>query len=89
MRFYPFAYGDSLGQNARIFILGWKMVEFGLRMLAAQQPLDDERFLLGMDRLTERIDHHRNGMKTVREMAAGMAGGLQFASCLLDAAPDR
>lgn len=89
MRFYPFAYGDSLGRNARIFILAWKMVEFGLRMLAAQQPLDDERFLLGMDRLTERIDHHRNGMKTVREMAAGMAGGLQFASCLLDAAPDR
>lgn len=85
LRFYPFAYGDSLEQNARIFILGWKAVEFALRMLSAQQKMDFDRLLLGLDRLTERLDHNRDGMRTIRAQAEAMdCEAEEFARVMLD-----
>ena len=85
MRFYPFAYGDSLEHNARSFILAWKAVEFAMRMLSAQQRMDFDRLRLGLDRLTERLDHNRDGMRTIREQVEAMdCEAEEFALVTLD-----
>ena len=66
MRFYPFAHIDSLTVNARIFVMTWKIVEFGLLMLNIQQPIDLERLILGINRMTDRLDHSRKVTQAIQ-----------------------
>ena len=77
LRFYPYAFReqDLLEGNGRIFLLAWKVVEFALLMMRAQGPLDPERFLLGIDRMTERLDHNKGGMEAVRRYARDFSSG--------------
>ena len=66
LRLYPYACSASLGENARLFVLSWKVTEFALLMLSAQETMDFERILLGIGRMTERLDHNRSGMQAIR-----------------------
>jgi len=67
LRFYPYAYPESMEGNARIFVLSWKVMEFALLMMSAQGDMGFEKILLGIDRLTERLDHNRDAMRIIRE----------------------
>ena len=67
LRFYPYAYPESMEENARIFVLSWKVLEFALLMMSAQGDMGFEKILLGIDRLTERLDHNRDAMRIIRE----------------------
>lgn len=74
LRLYPYAYGESMAENARIFVLSWKVTEFALLMMSARETLDFERILLGIDRLTERLDHNRNAMRAIRSFSRSAFG---------------
>ena len=66
LRLYPYAYEESMAENVKIFVLSWKVMEFALLMMSAQEALDYERILLGIGRMTERLDHNRDAMRAVR-----------------------
>ncbi len=72
LRFYPYAYKDSLEQNARVFLLAWKVVECALLMMSVKSGMDPESVILGIARMTERLDHHKDGMEKIRSYAREM-----------------
>lgn len=68
LRFYPYAYRESTEQNAKAFLLTWKVVECALLMMSVKSGMDPEGILLGIDRMTERLDHNRSGMEAIRRI---------------------
>ena len=71
MRCYPFAFEDSLWQNCKIFITGYKAMEFAIILTAISKNgfVTAEEFLNMVDAINEKLDHNRGGMKAIRNFA--------------------
>ena len=69
LRFYPFAYEGSLLYNGKLFVVGSKLLEFSLLLLAVSHHgmLEQKDFLQIIDRIAERLDHSRDGMTFLRD----------------------
>ncbi|MBR2215452.1 MAG: flagellin lysine-N-methylase [Selenomonadaceae bacterium] len=90
LRLYPFAFNGSFLHNIKIFITGWKVMEFGLRLTAITRPEDspmnrkDTTALIG--KLASSLDHNKKGMGTIRRYAeehwVGMSAA-DFAALML------
>ena len=68
MRCYPFAFRETRAMNCRIFVVGFKAVQFALMMTV----------------INERLDHHRGGMSAVIDAARSFADWNEFTALMLD-----
>ena len=87
LRLYPYAYGESFLYSGKVFVTGCKAVEFALFLtaIARQGRLGVEEALSIIDRMAERLDHSRDGMKAVRRAVKCMPLGVDaFAKGMLD-----
>jgi len=85
LRFYPFAYQGSLSENVRVFIMAWQVTEFGLRMMAAQEPLNLERLVLCISRLSDRLDHSKKTAEALQNKVRLLKlDSTEYARILLD-----
>ena len=85
MRCYPFAFEGGLWENCRIFITGYKVMEFALILTAISKNgfVTTEEFLTMIDAVNEKIDHNRNGMKAIIEFAKSTTDLQEFTKLML------
>lgn len=69
MRAYPFAFSETFAINIKVFILSWYVLLFGLFIIYMENGLDEERLILGVRKLSERIDHGKGIIKKIIEIA--------------------
>lgn len=69
LRFFPFAFTGSLLHNGKIFVISFKLAELFILLTAVSQGgrLNEGDFIQMVDRISERLDHSRDGMTFVRE----------------------
>ena len=69
LRFYPFAFTGSLLHNGKLFVISYKLAELSVLLTSVSQGgiLNEEDFIRMVDRISERLDHSRDGMTFVRE----------------------
>ena len=86
MRCYPFAFRDSRAMNCRIFVVGFKAVQFALVMTAISKRgrLSVNELLDMLDAFIERLDHNRGGMSAVIDAARSFADWNDFTASMLD-----
>lgn len=69
LRFFPFAFTGPLLYNGKIFVISYKLAELSMLLTAVSKggKLEEEDFLQMVDRISERLDHSRDGMTFVRD----------------------
>ena len=67
MRCYPFAFGGGVWKNCKIFITGFKAMEFAIILTAISKNgfVSADEFLNMIDAINEKLDHNRGGMQTI------------------------
>ena len=86
MRCYPFAFRETRAMNCRIFVVGFKAVQFALMMtvISKRGRLSVNELLDMLDAFIERLDHHRGGMSAVIDAARSFADWNEFTALMLD-----
>ncbi len=89
LRLYPFAYSGSLLYNGKLFCIAAKLVEFSLLLTAANRKGDlrKEDFLRIVERISQRLDHSRDGMDFLKDAVSSESAGelvSDFAAYMLD-----
>ena len=71
MRCYPYAFEGDLWKNCKIFIIGYKAMEFAIILTAISKNgfVTSDEFLNMIDAINEKLDHNRGGMKAIRELS--------------------
>ena len=86
MRCYPFSRDGDRRLACRMFVVGFKALEFALTLTAISKGnrfgVDD--LLTAIDAINERLDHNRDGMRAVRDSARSLADWNDFVSTMLD-----
>lgn len=69
LRFYPFAFDGSLLYNGKLFAASAKLLEFCLLLtaIAHKGSLGEEKFLQVVERISQRLDHSRDGMSFLKD----------------------
>ncbi len=86
MRCYPFSRNGDRRLACRMFIVGFKAMEFALTLAAISKgnrfTVDD--LLSTIDAVNERLDHNRDGMRAVRDSARSLADWNEFVAAMFD-----
>ena len=85
MRCYPFAFKGGLWQNCKIFVISYKAVEFAITLMAISKKgvISDEEFLTMIDAVNEKLDHNRNGMTAIVNLAQSINNFRNFKKLIL------
>ncbi len=86
MRCYPFAFDGGTWKNCRIFITGYKALEFAITLTAISKNgfVTVDEFLTMIDAVNEKLDHNRGGMKAIRNFAENTFDFKIFINVMLD-----
>lgn len=86
MRCHPFAFDGDIAFNCRVFVIGFKAIEFALVLTAISKGgrLNVDELLKMIDALNERLDHNRGGMRAVQEVARALDDPNEFVSTMLN-----
>ena len=85
MRCYPFAFEGGLWENCRIFITGYKVMEFALILTAISKNgfVTAEEFLTMIEAVNEKLDHNRDGMRAIIDFAKSTMNLQEFTKIML------
>ena len=85
MRCYPFAFEGGLWKNCKIFITGYKAMEFAIILTAISKNgfVTAKEFLTMIDAVNEKLDHNRNGMKAICNFAEKIQDIQEFSQLML------
>lgn len=86
MRCYPFDAHNDLRTNCRIFIVGFKALEFALvlTMISKGAELIVGDLINTIEAFNEKLDHNRGGMNAVKDSARNLKDFADFAAVMLD-----
>ena len=86
MRCYPFAFDGGLWTNCKIFITGYKAMEFAIILMAISKNgfVTVEEFLNMIDAINEKLDHNRGGMEAIIKFAKSSGDIQNFSIYMFD-----
>ena len=86
MRCYPFSRDGNRQLACRMFVVGFKALEFALTLTAISKNnhLTVDDLLTAIDAINERLDHNRGGMRAVTDSARSLNDWKDFSSAMLD-----
>ncbi|MBQ9478165.1 MAG: flagellin lysine-N-methylase [Selenomonadaceae bacterium] len=86
MRCYPFSLDHDHWLGCKIFVVGFKAMEFALvlNVISTGGRISVDELLNMIDAINERLDHHRGGMTAINQSARNLDGFDDFAVAMLD-----